>query len=53
MEMRRTWVDLMSRRSHSDGSAIQDWVRGALLERYSDVLREELPRELLDLLPEE
>lgn len=46
-------MDQLSQRSYCDGLAVQEWLRGSLLEAYNGVLREAVPRELLDLLPEE
>ncbi len=46
-------MDRVGQRSRSEEPAVQAWVRGSLLRSYDDVLREELPQELLDLLPED
>lgn len=53
MEIRRTWADQLSHRSLDQGLAVQEWLRGSLLRTYRDVLREAMPQDLLDLLPEE
>ena len=45
-------MDQVSQRSLSEASALQEWVHGSLQHSYGSVLREELPQELLDLLPE-
>ena len=53
MELRREQVDRMSKQSCDERSALQEWVRGSLRHSYDSVLREDLPRELLDLLPKQ
>lgn len=50
MEMRRAWMDHVSRRSQDEQSAIDAWVSRSLSQVYDEVLREELPPELLALL---
>ncbi len=50
MEMRRAWMDQISQRSRDDNLAIDVWIRESLSQIYGEVLREELPKELLALL---
>ena len=53
MEIRRTWADQLSHHSLDEWLAVQEWLRGSLLQTYRDVLREAMPQDLLDLLPKE